>query len=88
MKLENYRKEDVDEAIEARREALHHLMAAEKYLWTDDIEEAIKHTVDMHLSLIELNKMQSRKRLDDLIAEFKGDGITIEIKAFKRKKTD
>lgn len=92
MKLENYRKQDIEESIETRREALHHLMEVEKHLWTDDIEEAIKRTVDMHLALVKLSRMQSVKCTEDkfnrLYKHLNAHGIHVQMIHFRQEKTD
>lgn len=84
----SYRRQDLPIAIEEKKKALHQIEQIEMHLWTDNIDEAIKRTVDLHLALINLNRLQSSKRLEELFSQMDAKGVQVRIINFKHKKTD
>lgn len=93
MRKVNYREEDFPIAIEEKKKVMHQIEHIEMNFWTDNIEEAMKRTADMYMSLANLNRMQSSKRMESkinqLYAVLNAQGIQIEIiPIFRRKKTD
>lgn len=91
MKKQNYRLQDISTAMESRKAVLHQLEQIEMNLWTDNVDEAIKRTADMHLSLVKLSQMQSVKRVEDkfnqLYQVLNANGINAQI-VYRHKKAD
>ncbi|MEK5038822.1 hypothetical protein [Sporosarcina sp. FSL K6-3457] len=88
MKLENYKRDDISDVLEIKRMILHQLESIETNLWTDNVDEALKRTVDMHLSLVSLTRLQSSKRLEDAFRKAGMNGIHVSLINFGHKKTD
>lgn len=92
MKLTNYRREDIETVVEAKKMVLHQLEVIEICNWTDDIEEAIIRT-ETALSLFqEIRRMKLEKSLgtkvDILAARLIAQGINAQAMRFTHKKAD
>lgn len=92
MKLTNYRREDVETVVEAKKMVLHQLEAIEICNWTDDIEDAIIRTETMLSLLQEVRRMKLENslgtKLDILAARLIAQGINAQSMQFKHKKAD
>lgn len=92
MKLENYRRADVETVIELKKMVLHQIEAIEICNWTDDIEEAIIRTETMLSLLQEIRRMKLEKslgtKLDILAARLIAQGINAQAMQFPHKKAD
>lgn len=87
MKLENYRREDITDVIEIKKLAMHQLQQIEMGMWTDDIDKAIQLTVDMHMQLVKLTRLQSSKRLENAFNQLYWHNTGAQIIS-KHKKAD
>ena len=88
MKLENYKRDDITDALEIKRMILHQLEQIEMTVWTDDVDASIQRTVDMHLMFVNLTRLQSSKRLEDAFRKAGMNGIHVSLINFGHKKAD
>lgn len=92
MKLEDYRRSDIDLAIERKKWIQHQIEMIEKCNWTDDVEEAMVRTEDMLRNLQLLRQMKVEKVLDNrenmMVAKLKAQGVNAMAFRFTHKKTD
>ena len=88
MKLENYKRDDITDALEIKKLILHQLEQIEMNVWTDDIDTAIQRTVDMHLMFVNHTRMQSSKRIENICNVLKMHNIGVQIINSKHKKAD
>lgn len=79
MKLENYRKEDIYEVIERKNLMVHQLNQLDASFWTDDVRKAKQLIADLHAGFCELEKLQTRKALEDLTGVLNARGIKIRV---------
>lgn len=92
MKLSNYRREDVEAVVEAKKMILHQIEAIEICNWMDDIEEAIIRTETMLSLLQEVRRMKLEKslgsKMDVLAGRLIAQGINAQAMIFTHKKAD
>ncbi|WP_438312317.1 hypothetical protein [Sporosarcina sp. FA9] len=90
----HYKTENLPEAIEENKKVMHQLEHIEMNFWTSNVDEAIKRTVDLHLALVKLSRMQSAKRMENAFNALNdglvASGIRIQMiqPSFRHKKTD
>lgn len=86
--MEYYKHDDLSDEIEIKKMAIHQLEQIEMNIWTDNIDEAFKRTVDMHLLLVNLTRKQSAKRIENVVNQLKLHNAGFHIINFGHKKAD
>lgn len=84
MKLENYRSEDVYEMIERKNLMVHQLDKLDLHFWSDDVQKAKRSIVDIYEGICELEKLQTRKALEDLVTGLNELGIEARILGIRK----
>ncbi|GKV70236.1 hypothetical protein NCCP2716_27340 [Sporosarcina sp. NCCP-2716] len=92
MKLANYRRSDIEQAIELKKMIQHQISTIEMCNWTDQLEEAILRTENVLQNLQLLRQMKMEKVLDNrenmMVAKLKSQGVNAMAFRFTHKKTD
>ncbi|BAQ11350.1 hypothetical protein OXB_2879 [Bacillus sp. OxB-1] len=92
MKLENYRKEDIEEVIELKKMAQHQINKVELHNWTDDIDKAINRTLALYQLFSKIrslkNAQSDERKMEFLAAKLAMGGIQVQSIHFGHKKTD
>lgn len=84
MKLENYRSKDIYEVIERKNLMVHQMDKLDANFWTDDIQKAKQNIVDLYKGICELERLQARKKLEDLVGEFEVLGVDVKILGIRK----
>lgn len=92
MKLENYRRSDVEAVVELKKMVLHQLDAIEICNWTDDIDEAVIRTETTLALFKEVRRMKIENnigtKVDALVARLIAQGVNAQAMQFTTKKAD
>lgn len=84
MKLENYRAEDIYEVIERKNLIVHQMDKLDVNFWTDDIQKMKSSIVDLYVGICELEKLQTRKKSEDLVAFLNEAGFDVKILGIRK----
>lgn len=92
MKLQNYRKEDIELVVDLKKMALHQIEALEICNWTDDLDSAIVRIEILQETFKRLREMKYSKalgsRTEMLAAKLIAQGINAQAMQFANKKAD
>lgn len=92
MKLENYKRTDLEDALDMKRMALHQIEQIEKCIWTDDVDQAAVRAFNLYETMKKLGDMKQAKREEEnfsfLLNKLMASGVHASIIHFEHKKTD
>lgn len=92
MKLENYRRSDIERAVDLKKMAAHQIEAIELCNWTDDMEEAVFRAETLLEIFRQVRVMQHMKRADSsvhaLASKLTAQGIHAQAYFMAKKKAD
>ncbi|MEK3935974.1 hypothetical protein MKY41_11655 [Sporosarcina sp. FSL W7-1349] len=92
MKLENYKRTDIEDVLDMKRMSLHQIEQIEKCLWLDEIDQGMVRAYNLFQTLSRIRDLKVSKKKGSgmtlLINKLNEDGVACCSIKFEHKKTD